>query len=109
MPGTETRLPAGADARRRRAGAGTPPREEPAADPTRQRGVRCAAVRQQCRTGLSACLDLVPVDGDYEIGSRREVTVDRAHANAGLGAMNFGSMGRTTLDEATAFTIVAAL
>jgi hypothetical protein len=70
---------------------------------------RCAAVRQQCRTGLSACLDLVPVDGDYEIGSRREVTVDRAHANAGLGAMNFGSMGRTSLDEATAFTIVAAL
>jgi hypothetical protein len=38
------------------------------ADPPRQGGVRCAAVRQQCRTGLSACLDLVPVDGDDEIG-----------------------------------------
>ncbi len=28
-------------------------------DPPCQGGVRCAAVRQQCRTSLSACLDLV--------------------------------------------------
>lgn len=48
-------------------------------------GVRCAAVRQQCRTGLSACLDLVLVDGDDEIGSRREAAVDRTNPNAGLG------------------------
>jgi hypothetical protein len=54
-------------------------------DPTRQGGVRCAAVRQQRRTCLSACLDLMSVDGDDEIGSRREVAVDRADANAGPG------------------------
>ncbi len=48
-------------------------------DPTRQGGVRCAAVRQQYRTGLSACLDLVSVDGDDEIGSRREeITTSRS-------------------------------
>jgi hypothetical protein len=54
-------------------------------DPPCQGGVRCAVVRQQCRTGLSACLDLVPVDGDDEIGSRREAAVDRADASAGPG------------------------
>jgi hypothetical protein len=37
------------------------------------------------RTGLSARLDLVTVDGDDEIGSRREVAVDRAHAHPGPG------------------------
>jgi hypothetical protein len=55
------------------------------ADPLRQRGVRCAAAGQQGRPGLGAGVDLVPVDGDDEVGPGREVTVDRAHPDAGLG------------------------
>ena len=43
----------------------------------------CAVYRHQGGTGLGAGLDLVPVDGDDQIGSRREVAVDRAHPDAG--------------------------
>jgi hypothetical protein len=47
--------------------------------------VRRGAISQQHRTGLGTCLDLVPVGGDDEIGSRMEVAVDGADADAGLG------------------------
>ena len=45
--------------------------------------MRRGAISQQHRTGLGTCLDLVPVGGDDEIGSRMEVAVDGA--DAGLG------------------------
>ena len=47
--------------------------------------MRCGAICEQCRTSFSTCLYLVPVDGDDEIGSRREVAVDCAHPDASLG------------------------
>ena len=39
------------------------------ADPADQRTVRPVAVRQQDRAGFGAGLDLVPVDGDDQVGS----------------------------------------
>ena len=55
------------------------------ADPAGQGAVRPVALRQQHGTGFGAGLDLVPVDGDDQVGSRREVPVDRADAHAGPG------------------------
>jgi hypothetical protein len=55
------------------------------ADPPRQRGVRRTAARQQGRPCLGAGFDLVAVDGYDQVGPGREVAVDRAHADAGLG------------------------
>ncbi|MDT5241402.1 MAG: hypothetical protein QOD97_3600, partial [Mycobacterium sp.] len=54
-------------------------------DPVRQSGMRRVAVAQQDRTRIGARLDLVAVDGDDEVGSRREVPVDGADADAGCG------------------------
>ena len=54
-------------------------------DPLPKRGVRTCAALQQGRTGFGAGLDLVSVDGNDEIRSRREVAVDRARPDAGLG------------------------
>jgi Phosphorylase superfamily len=54
-------------------------------DPLRQRGVRCAAGRQQSGPGFGASVDLVAVDGDDQIRPGREVTVNRAHPDSGLG------------------------
>src|SRR5258706_3480866 len=51
--------------------------------PSRQRSVRRDAACQQGRTGLGAGFDLVSVDGDDEVCSRREVAVDCAHPHAG--------------------------
>ena len=47
--------------------------------------MRRGAISQQHRTGLGTCLDLVPVGGDDEIGSRMEVAVDGADADADAG------------------------
>jgi hypothetical protein len=52
-------------------------------DPLRQRGVRCA--RQQGWSGLGAGIGLVAVDGDDEVCPGREVAVDRAQPDSGLG------------------------
>jgi hypothetical protein len=54
-------------------------------DPLPQRGVGRLVARQQGRPGLGAGIDLVPEDGDDEVRSRREVAVDRARPDAGLG------------------------
>ena len=47
--------------------------------------VRRVALGQRGRAGFGAGLDLVPVDGDDQVGSRWEVPVDRAEADAGPG------------------------
>jgi hypothetical protein len=54
-------------------------------DPAGQRTVRPVAARKQDWAGFGAGLDLVPVDGDDQVSSRREVPVDRADADAGPG------------------------
>ncbi len=53
--------------------------------PAREGGVRCRSGGQQGRSGLDAGVDLVPVDGDDEVGPGGEVPVERAHADAGPG------------------------
>src|ERR1700751_6097289 len=47
--------------------------------------VRRIAFREKSRAGFGAGLDLMSVDGDDQVGSRREGPVDRADADAGPG------------------------
>jgi len=51
-------------------------------DPPTECSMRRAPIRQQDRTSLSACLDLMAVHGNNEIRSRREVAVNRPHPDA---------------------------
>ena len=52
-------------------------------DPSPECGVRSQVAGQQGRTGLGAGLELVTVDGDDEVRSRREVPLYGAHPDAG--------------------------
>jgi hypothetical protein len=61
--------------------------------PFRQRGVRCAAARQQGWARFGAGIDLMAVDGDDEVGPGREVAVDRAHPDAGLAPQRGSKQG----------------
>ena len=50
-------------------------------DPLGQRSVRGRHGRQERRAGLRAFFDLVTVDGDDQVGPRREVPIDGADAH----------------------------
>jgi hypothetical protein len=50
--------------------------------PLTEGSMRRATLRQQDRTSLGASLDLMAVHGNHEIRSRREVAVNRPHADA---------------------------
>jgi hypothetical protein len=55
--------------------------------------MRRVAVAQQDRTRIGARLDLVAVDGDDEVGSRREVPVDGADTGGNEGRGGRGDDG----------------